>query len=122
MVLVIRYYGGTKLGVGPLGKAYYQAAHNVLVSADIKTKNFFSLIRISFAYNFTSQVHHIIKQFSAINIRNKFEGNPIIECNVKVDKIPFLINELKQHSSGTVKIKILKKSKLITVSSKTVKS
>src|ERR1035437_8880518 len=32
LVVVIRYFGGTKLGVGPLGKAYYESALNVLKS------------------------------------------------------------------------------------------
>jgi len=116
LVMVIRYYGGTKLGVGPLGKAYYKAAYDTLTSAKIKTQKFYSIIKIIFDYNFTSQVHHIIKQYSAIKISNKFETRPIIECSIESDKISSLIDELVQHSSGTVKTVILKKDVLIDVS------
>ena len=116
LVLVIRYYGGTKLGVGPLGKAYYKSAYNTLATAKIKTQKFYSIIKIIFDYNFTSQVHHIIKQYSAINIRNKFEAKPIIECSIESHKIPTLIDDLIQHSAGTVETVVLKKNVLIDVS------
>lgn len=116
LVLVIRYYGGTKLGVGPLGKAYYKAAYDSIFSVKTKTQKKFSIIKIIFDYKYTSQVHHIIKQHSAINIRTQFETKPIIECGIEADKIPSLINELTQHSAGTVKTEILKKDELITVS------
>ena len=35
LVVVIRYFGGTKLGVGPLGKAYYTSAINALAKGEI---------------------------------------------------------------------------------------
>jgi len=38
IVVVIRYFGGTKLGIGPLGKAYYSAAVQVLSESTIITK------------------------------------------------------------------------------------
>lgn len=38
LVVVIRYFGGTKLGIGPLGKAYYSAAVQVLSESNIITK------------------------------------------------------------------------------------
>jgi uncharacterized YigZ family protein len=38
LILVIRYFGGTKLGVGPLGKAYYNSAERVLSYAKISVK------------------------------------------------------------------------------------
>ena len=34
IVISIRYFGGVKLGVGPLGKAYYSSAFNCLDEAD----------------------------------------------------------------------------------------
>ncbi len=35
MIVVVRYYGGTKLGVGPLGVAYFSAAEQALAAATI---------------------------------------------------------------------------------------
>jgi len=66
-----------------------------------------------FSFN---ELHHIIKQYSAINIRNKFEAKPIIECSIESHKIPSFIDDLIQHSAGTVETVILKKNVLIDVS------
>jgi putative IMPACT (imprinted ancient) family translation regulator len=33
LLIMVRYFGGTKLGIGPLGKAYYQCAFKILESA-----------------------------------------------------------------------------------------
>ncbi len=115
LVLIIRYYGGTKLGVGPLGKAYYQTAFDVLNSAKVETQKYFSRVKIEFDYNLTSQVHHIIKQYSVINIQNKFEEKPIVECSIEVKNLQKLIDELNQSSSGKINPEIITRSELITV-------
>ncbi len=115
LVLVIRYFGGTKLGVGPLGKAYYEIASHTLKTAKIENKKYYSKVEIIFDYNLTSQVHHILKQYSAINIVNKFENLPVIECNVATANSKQMFDDLKQASSGKIKTKILKEVELITV-------
>lgn len=116
LVLVIRYFGGIKLGVGLLGRAYYKAAFDVLSSAETEKLRFFSRIKITFDYSFTSQIHHIIKQYSAINIQNKFEENPIVECSVEVKNLQKLLEALNQSSSGKVQPEIINPSELISVS------
>ena len=35
LVIVSRIFGGVKLGVGPLGKAYYESAHKVIDKSKI---------------------------------------------------------------------------------------
>lgn len=47
LVVVVRYFGGTKLGVGPLGKAYYSSAFEVLSKAEIITKHPFYKVELS---------------------------------------------------------------------------
>ncbi|MCB9247399.1 MAG: YigZ family protein [Ignavibacteriales bacterium] len=44
LVVVVRYFGGTKLGVGPLGKAYYNCALEVLDSS--KKSNLLNLKKL----------------------------------------------------------------------------
>ena len=44
LVIVIRYFGGTKLGVGPLGKAYYNSVIQTLKSSRIIEKKAYKKI------------------------------------------------------------------------------
>lgn len=46
LVIVVRYFGGTKLGVGPLGKAYYNSSIDVLNTSEIITLTLYQSLLI----------------------------------------------------------------------------
>jgi len=50
LVAVVRYFGGVKLGTGPLGVAYKTAAADVLQNATIETRIITQQLRISLPY------------------------------------------------------------------------
>ncbi|NUN70415.1 MAG: YigZ family protein [Bacteroidetes bacterium] len=60
LLVVTRYYGGTKLGVGGLGRAYFDAAVQVLTAARFITKAVVQELRITFPYDLTNPVMNII--------------------------------------------------------------
>ncbi|MGZ5193367.1 MAG: IMPACT family protein, partial [Kaistella sp.] len=65
LLVVVRYYGGTKLGVSGLVKAYKESAKITLEEADIITKELESKIEIAFSFNHQNQIFTLL---------NKFEG------------------------------------------------
>ncbi|MGE5437299.1 MAG: IMPACT family protein [Syntrophothermus sp.] len=60
IVVVIRYFGGVKLGVGPLGKVYYQSAYNVLEEAKKITKHGYCTINLEADFNLVNVIYNII--------------------------------------------------------------
>ncbi|GBD89936.1 IMPACT family member YigZ [bacterium BMS3Abin04] len=102
IVVVIRYFGGTKLGVGPLGKAYYQSALEVLKQSEIIEKSLFKKIKIVYDYEQTSKIHHFISKYDAKNIVNGFIDKPFIECLVEIDKIDNMIAELIEATGNKI--------------------
>lgn len=109
IVVVIRYFGGTKLGIGPLGKAYYQAAFEVLKQSDIIEKGLYKKIKIVYGYELTSKIHHFISKYDAKNIINGFNDKPFIKCLVEIDKIDNMIAELIEATGN--KIEVVKSDK-----------
>lgn len=107
LVISTRYFGGTKLGVGPLGKAYYNSAVSAIETASIITKLNYSEILIEFDYNMTSHVHHFLNQSGAKNIKNLFDEIPKIQCHIKPENLQKLIDELTLVSKGRINITIL---------------
>jgi putative IMPACT (imprinted ancient) family translation regulator len=107
LAISTRYYGGSKLGVGPLGKAYYNSALGAIETAKIITQVNYSKILITFGYDFISDVHHFINNYKAQNINNLFNENPQIECMIKPEFIENLRNDLTAVSSGQILIKTL---------------
>ncbi|MEP0546802.1 MAG: YigZ family protein [Rhodothermales bacterium] len=65
VVVVTRYYGGTKLGVGGLVRAYGEAASAVLDAARIVERVIRVAVRLRFAYDDTSPAMHTVSRFDA---------------------------------------------------------
>jgi len=73
LIIVVRYYGGTKLGVGGLITAYKTAANSVLEVSDIKTKTINIEFDINFAYKDMDRVLRVIKDNKATILERKME-------------------------------------------------
>ena len=63
LVVVTRYYGGTKLGTGGLIRAYGDAAAEALALAPVREVIQRVPVRLRFAYADTSPAMHTIEQF-----------------------------------------------------------
>lgn len=104
IVIVVRYFGGTKLGVGPLGKAYYTAAMEVLQQSVIVTKTLYQNIEVEVDFDFISQVHRIMNQFSAVIINSQFTSNVHFNCLIIPDSFDLISIELTNLTNGKVLI------------------
>ena len=65
LVVVTRYYGGTKLGVGGLVRAYGEAASNALDAARTVEHVVRVPVRLRFAYDDTSPAMQTVNRFDA---------------------------------------------------------
>jgi len=61
LVIVVRYFGGTKLGVGGLIQAYRAAASDALNNSTIIECRVFDILKLEFAYDQMNSVMKIIK-------------------------------------------------------------
>lgn len=66
LVVVVRYYGGTKLGTGGLVRAYGEAASLALNLAKIDEIILRTKVEIEFAYDDTSGAMHVVQQFDSV--------------------------------------------------------
>jgi uncharacterized YigZ family protein len=110
LIISTRYFGGTKLGVGPLGKAYYNSAIGAIENSTIIAKENYSKILIDFDYEFISDVHHFITSNKVKAITNLFKKNPQIECLIKPELLPELFKNLTAVSRGEIIIKTLEEN------------
>ena len=70
LVVVVRYFGGVKLGVGGLIRAYRTAAQFALEEADIVSKVITKDLRLTFDYAHMNKIMRIVKQ-KKLNIRSQ---------------------------------------------------
>lgn len=80
LIVVVRYFGGTKLGIGGLIHAYKTAAADAIFNNSIQGKSIFSEIEIQFEYDHLNQVMKLVKDFELEIISQTME----ISCEMKL--------------------------------------
>jgi len=83
LIIVIRYYGGVKLGVGGLINAYRTGAQLALEAANIIEKTINSEFQLKFEYKNMSKVMRLLKE-NDVEITNQIlELNCLLEISVR---------------------------------------
>lgn len=82
LVAVVRYYGGTKLGVGGLVQAYKTAAKEAIEVAEIIEKQVSERFQLAFTYNEMPAIMSLIKQLKLETIETNFDLNCILKLDV----------------------------------------
>ena len=98
LVVVVRYFGGVKLGVGGLISAYKIAAQSVLDSAVIVEKEVSQRYEIRYTYMNTPEVMRLVKDFNLEIHNQSFEE----ECKIEVTLI------VRSKEQFEEKVKLLK--------------
>lgn len=83
LIVVVRYFGGTKLGVGGLINAYRTSAKLALGISDIVEKTIDIRYRLTFEYEFLDKVMRIIKEQNLTVEFQKMEMNCLFEISVR---------------------------------------
>jgi uncharacterized YigZ family protein len=104
IVVVTRYFGGTKLGVGPLGKAYYDCSMQTLSASIIVSKKLHEKIIISYPFEFSNLVHRMISKYSAKIEETKFEPTPTMQIIVPEESVKILCKEIQSASNQKIQI------------------
>ncbi len=80
LVIVVRYFGGTLLGVGGLIQAYKSASMDALKNARIIEQHLFLTCKMSFVYDDLGHVMKVLKDMDLPQWDQRFE----IDCELKI--------------------------------------
>ncbi len=95
-IIVVRYFGGTKLGVGGLITAYKEAASDAINNARMIEKTVNNYYKLFFDYPIMSDVMNFIKQHQLDVTNQVFENNCLIEFNVKISEADIIIQQFEE--------------------------
>ncbi len=90
LVVIVRFFGGTKLGVGGLISAYRTAATMTLESATIIEKTIDIHYLVSFDYKNMNKVMRIIKEKKLLIVAQKTETSCEIEIAIRKNNAPMV--------------------------------
>ena len=90
LIVVVTYFGGTKLGVGGLIRAYKTAAAEALLSAHTIIKTVMVPLAFTFEYLSMDEIMRTIKRYDLKIIAQEFDNN----CLIKLECRESLVEEV----------------------------
>jgi len=102
LIVVVRYFGGVKLGVGGLINAYKTAAQMALEEANIVKRTIDELFEISFDYPEMNIVMRLIKENNLNIIEQKLE----LDCKIYISVRKKEVEAIFEKFDSTYKVEI----------------
>lgn len=96
LVGVVRYYGGTKLGVGGLINAYRTAAKNAIENSSIVELEVFDHYTLQFDYSDMPEIMNRIKKYELEVERKEFTEDCMIDLSFPLDRSTELKKEFNE--------------------------
>lgn len=91
LVASVRYYGGTKLGVGGLVKAYKLSAQMTLDEAEIVEKHLMTKVQFDFSYEDQGNVMRFVDKFNAEVLSTEFTDKCRLKVQIKKEELDIFL-------------------------------
>lgn len=104
LIVVVRYFGGTKLGVPGLIAAYKESAATVLDAAEIIEKTVDTRLRIDFSYIVMNDVMRIIKEEQPKIEEQIFDNLCSMTLSIRNSRAEQVIGRLKKVEGAILEI------------------
>lgn len=109
IIIVVRYFGGTKLGTSGLIKAYRESAALAIADASIQSKLIEKYITLHFGYPLMSDVMNAVKKSGGRIIKQQFEESceiilafPKSEIDQQLTRLKALIKKVSLEEAKTI--------------------
>jgi uncharacterized YigZ family protein len=102
LLIVIRYFGGIKLGTGGLVRAYTDAAREVIRNADIVTTVIRTNLKVIFPYEYTSGVMKTVARYDLKIIDTEYGDDVSIVLGIIPSQTETVKNDLSDVTSGNI--------------------
>ena len=104
LVVVVRYFGGTKLGVSGLIQAYKESTAEVIAVSNIIEKTVDRVIKVDFSYISMNGVMRIIKEMNPRIDEQIFDNLCTMRLRIRESEADILIAKLEKVEGVTVDV------------------
>ncbi|TJZ62778.1 YigZ family protein [Sphingobacterium olei] len=95
LVVVVRYFGGTLLGVPGLINAYKTATLDAMTNAEIVEKTVNDVYRVAFEYLQMNEVMRILKEEQVTIVDQRFDNNCVIKIEIRKLQVNIVIKKME---------------------------
>lgn len=101
VAIVIRYYGGTKLGYGGLVRAYARAVSDALDRADVITRHPIDTMRIEVDYDDSGTVQSVLES-EDVDVDATYGEQVVYTVAIPSDRLDAVLDRLRSSTNGRV--------------------
>lgn len=106
VVAVTRYFGGVKLGVGGLMRAYGAAAAEALDAAGVRTVHVTRRVTLRYAYDLTSAVNAALAALDATPVVSRYEEIVTQGFDVAPSRVAAFVETVTDRTGGRVEVRV----------------
>jgi len=103
LVVVVRYFGGTLLGVPGLINAYKNATIAAIEENEIVTKTVNDVYEIGFGYLVMNQVMRIVKEEDLLILKQQFDNDCVLQFEVRKAQLNTVLGKFENVDNLTIK-------------------
>lgn len=102
LVVVVRYFGGTKLGVPGLIAAYRESAADVLAAAEIVERTVDRTLRVDFPYAAMNGIMKVVKEEQPTVVAQRFDNLCTLELRIRESRAGRLVERLRKAEGSVI--------------------
>ncbi len=104
LIVVTRYFGGTKLGTGGLVRAYSEAARFVAEMSGARENFVTEAVKVEIEFSFYDQLTNLLAKYNAKQTKADYSDRVALEFEVRRSRAAELIAGIFQLSGGRAKV------------------
>ncbi len=108
VVVVVRYFGGTKLGTGGLVKAYQQAAKAVLADLPLATQVKACEIECQLSYSDYQKIARLVESYEGKELRVTFAELVTLQLQLPQSELADFERSVRDMTRGSAVIKVIR--------------
>lgn len=105
-MVVVRWFGGTKLGTGGLGRAYAEAARRALAEVPSRRAVTGRRVRIVHDYGDSGPVKAALERSGAVRLEAEWGGEVTLRLAVPEEGVEPLLRALRDATGGRVEVEV----------------
>ncbi len=102
LIVVVRYFGGTKLGVSGLISAYKESAAEVIGEAEIIEQTVDTYFKVEFPYLVMNDVMRIIKEEQPNILSQEFDNLCTMQLSIRESRAEGLLGKLRKVEGASI--------------------
>jgi uncharacterized YigZ family protein len=113
VVVVTRYFGGTKLGTGGLVRAYSEAVRLVVEAVPRAEKVLTQTVMLAFPYTYLERVRLMVVAHSGEVLDETFAADVTLTARLRMEKLPAFQSALSDLTRGQIQAQVIETKEVL---------